>query len=303
MRSEPTIQGRSDPGGARILDIGYQHYTGIRLGTWHSFMVMIQGSALRGLGIRRAFRDKVAPWSLIGLTLLPTFALLLIQVITGGKLRLPPVYEPVIRNEALFFFLFAGLVAPDLVCADRRMRVVSLYFASPIRRFHYVCAQVVALVSLLCLLTVLPTLLLFIGNALLADSAAQYVTANAGDLWHILVGGLIIAVYFGVLALAVSAFTDRRAYASGFFLGLLLVTSVVASIITNAMQFSGNEWFALIDLSALPIHVVGWFFGAALPAPATGSSPVPGGAYLIATLAVIVVGFAMLLWRYLEVED
>jgi hypothetical protein len=297
MRIEPNVDGRSDPGGARILDIGYQHYTGTRLGTRHSFLVMVRGSALRGLGIRRAFRDKVMPWSLIGLTLIPTFALLLIQVITGGALGLTSVYEPIFRNEALFYFLFAGLVAPDLVCADRRMRVVSLYFASPIRRFHYVCAQVVALVSLLCLLTVLPTLLLFIGNALLAGSAAKYVTTNAGDLWHLLVGGLLTAVYFGVLALAVSAFTDRRAYASGFFLGLLLVSSVVASIITHVMQFSGNEWFALIDLSALPIHVVGWFFGVAIPFPLTG------GAYLIVTLAVIVIGFAVLLWRYLEVED
>jgi ABC-2 type transport system permease protein len=297
MRIEPNVDGRSDPGGARILDLGYQHYTGARLGTWHSFLVMVRGSALRGLGIRRAFRDKVMPWSLIGLTLIPTFALLLIQVITSGALGLTSAYEPIFRNEALFYFLFAGLAAPDLVCADRRMRVVSLYFASPIRRFHYVCAQVVALVSLLCLLTVLPTLLLFIGNALLASSAAKYVTTNAGDLWHLLVGGLLTAVYFGVLALAVAAFTDRRAYASGFFLGLLLVSSVVASIITQVMQFSGNEWFALVDLSALPIHVVGWFFGGAIPSPLTG------GAYLIATLAVIVIGFAMLLWRYMEVKD
>jgi hypothetical protein len=298
MRIEPDVDGRSDPAGARILDIGYQHYAGTRLGTSHSFLVMVRGSALRGLGIRRAFRDKVMPWGLIGLTLIPTFALLLIQVITGGALgQVTSAYEPIFRNESLFYFLFAGLVAPDLICADRRMRVVSLYFASPIRRFHYVCAQVVALVSLLCLLTVVPTLLLFTGNALLAPSAARYVTSNAGDLWHLLVGGLITAMYFGVLALAVSAFTDRRAYASGFFLGLLLVSSVVASIITHVMQFSGNAWFALIDLSALPIHVVGWFFGVAIPPPVTG------GAYLIATLAVIVVGFAVLLWRYQEVED
>jgi hypothetical protein len=297
MSIEPTADGRADPGGARILDLGYQHYTGTRLGTSHTFLVMVRAAAWRGLGIRRSFRDKVLPWSLIGLTLLPTFALLLIQVIAGGAIGKIDAYEPIFRNEALFYFLFAGLVAPDLICADRRMRVVSLYFASPIRRIHYVCAQVVALVSLLCLLTILPTLLLFIGNALLAGSAADYVRTNVGDLWHLLVGGLLISVYFGMLALAVAACTDRRAYATGLFLGLLLVSSVVANIITLSMQFSGHERFVLIDLSALPLHVVGWLFGAALP------SSVTGGAFLIASLAVIVIGFSVLLWRYLEVQD
>ena len=294
---EPHIGGVADPGGARILDRGYQHYTGTRLGTSHTFVVMTRAAAWRGLGLRRPFRDKILPWSLIGLTLLPTFALLLLQVIVSGGIGTTNIYEPILRNEALFYFLFAGLVAPDLICADRRMRVVSLYFASPIRRVHYVCAQVVAQISLLTLLTVLPTLLLFIGNALLANSAADYVRTNVGDLWHLLIGGLLIAVYFGVLALAIAAFTDRRPYATGFFLGLLLVSSVVATIIAHSMQFDGHEWFALIDLSALPIHVVGWFFDINPPSPLTG------GAYLIATLAVIVVSFAVLLWRYMEVQD
>ncbi len=149
-------------------------------------------------------------------------------------------------------------------------------------------------------MTVLPLLLLFIGNALLADSAANYVRDHAGDLWHLLVGGLLMATFYSVLALAVSSFTDRRPYASGYFLGLALISSVVSTVIARGMNFNGHEWFVLLDLWQLPVYVVDWFFGATHP---NIRLSLTGGPYLIAALVIIALAFAALVWRYMEVKD
>jgi hypothetical protein len=98
--------------------------------------------------------------------------------------------------------------------------------------------------------------------------------------------------------MAVAAFTDRRAYATGSFLGLVLVSGVAGGILSSRrLHFSGHEWYSLIDLLNLPTNVIRWLFG-----EATGL-PLSGWAYLWAALAVIVISLSLLGWRYLKVSD
>src|SRR5579871_2686590 len=140
---------------ARIIDRGYQHYDGVRLGQGHSEWVMLRAALLRGLGLRRNFRNKIMPWLLIIIGFLPPVVILGIQIIVGQALASP--YARLYPRIDVVFILFAGLVAADLICADRRERVISLYFSAPITRLLYVAAQVIGLVLLLLLLTLLPT--------------------------------------------------------------------------------------------------------------------------------------------------
>ena len=51
---------------------------------------------------------------------------------------------------------------------------------------------------------------------------------------HLAVAGSVLALYYGGLALAVAALTDRRAYAAGGYLGLLLVSSAASAIVHAA---------------------------------------------------------------------
>ncbi len=281
---------------ARIIDRGYQHYTGERLGLAHSERVMLWAALRRGVGLRRSFRAKIMPWLLIVIGFLPVVIILGIQILAGQAL--PNPYPRLYSNVAPLFILFAGLVAPDLVCADRRERVISLYFAAPITRLHYIAAQVLSLILLLLLLTLVPYVILFFGQALLSPAFGDFVRDNLGDLWHVLLGGALIACFFGALAMAVAAFTDRRAYAAGGFLGLVLVSSVAGDVLASPrLRFSGHEWFSLLDLFNLPIIVTRWLFGA------SKGLPLDGWAYLWATLGVIVISLALVAWRYLKVSD
>lgn len=287
--------------GARIVDRGYQHYTGKRLAPSHAWGVMVRAALRRAMGIRRSGRAKIAPWGLTVVAYAPTLILLGLRFLLPISGRLPlPGYNVLLSNTVILFVLFAGLAAPDLLCADRRERVLSLLFASPITRLLYVGAQVAALTILLLLLTLLPMLLLFAGNALLADAAGAYVRDHLGDLWHITLSGGLLALYYSAVAMAVASFTDRRAYATGAFLGLMLVSGVVANVLTRVMRTAGHEWFALLDLVYLPLRLVYALFGGSnLLYPRLGNDAVT----LAATLGVIVVSLALTSWRYQRVRD
>jgi hypothetical protein len=184
-----------------------------------------------------------------------------------------------------------------MLCTDRRERVLSLYFAAPITRLHYIGARCAALIALLLGLTLLPALILFAGYALLANSAADYVRDHAADLGHLAMGGGLFALYYGMLAMAVSSFTDRRAYAGGAFLGLLLVSSAAGNILARRVQFAHHEQFVLVDLLRAPLQTVNWFFDQPL------AFDVSGWAFLGITLGVMVLSLALVAYRYLRGGD
>ncbi len=282
---------------ARIVDRGYQHYSGTRLGLTHGLWAMLWAALKRGLGLRRSFYAKILPWLLIGVAYVPVAIVLGIVVITGSAMP-STFYVRLFSSMATLFILFTGLVAPDLICADRRQRVLSLYFAAPITRLHYLAAQVVSLILLTLTLTLIPFVLIFFGNALLAPAFGAYVSGHLSDLWHLLLGGLLLAVFYSAIAMAVASFTDKRAYATGGFLGLLLVSSVAGNIIASReIHFSGHENYILLSLGSMPVSVIRWFFGLDL------TPALSGWTYLGAALVVIVVSLGLMVWRYMKVGD
>ena len=274
----------------------------MRLGLTHALWTMVVAAMRRAMGLRRPWHTKIMPWLLAVTPYAPVGYLLAVQANLGTALD--PALLPSPRFYARFYalialplVLFAGLVAPDLLCPDRRERVLSLYFVAPITRLHYVGAKVGAVFSLLLLLSLAPALLLFTGNAFLANDTASFVRHHLADGGHIVLGGLLLALYYSALAMAVAGFNDRRAYASGSFVGLLLVSSVSAGILAQGMTFAGHERFALLNLLRLPVLSVDWIFGQRL------QPNLDGWDYLGATLGVIAASLALLSWQYLRLRE
>jgi hypothetical protein len=97
--------------------------------------------------------------------------------------------------------------------------------------------------------------------------------------------------------MAVSSFTDRRAYAGGAFLGLLLVSSAAGNSLAHTMTFANHEQFVLLDLLRAPLQTVHWFFGDPL------AYDVSGWAYAGVTAGVIVISLVLVAYRYLRGGD
>ena len=294
------------PGAARIADRGYQHYTGRRVGGGHAFWTMARGALDRALGRRRKVGfGTVLKYLAVLFANAPIVFTLATQASNGTTNFSYPDY---LSGISLLSILFAALVAPDLLCPDRRERVLTLYFAAPITRLQYLLANAAALTALMLAITLLPLLLYFVGTTVLSGSALGYAGGHKADLWHLLIGGTLAGGYYAALALLAAGFNDRRAYAAAAFLGTLLVSAAASVILSQGMRFGGHERFALLDLLQLPVRVTRWLFGVPPEVTIPNRTPpyiptVDGSVYFGLTVALIVVAIGAVVWHYLRSVD
>ena len=110
--------------------------------------------------------------------------------------------------------LFVALTAPDVVCPDRRHRVLPLIFARPLVGADYVIAKVGAITTILFGFSFIPQVVLFVGQMLVSNGALDYFKSNAAVLWEVPLAVLVLAVYYGAVGVAVASLTSRRIVAA-----------------------------------------------------------------------------------------
>jgi ABC-2 type transport system permease protein len=289
-----------------VYDRGYRPYEGLRGGREAATFALFKASIRRALGIRRSWRQKVAPFVLLGIATIPAIVNVGVGYVTRNetidRVDIITYHEYVGVSSTLL--LFVALVAPDVVCPDRRQRVLPLMFARPLTGIDYVLAKVGAIFTILFAFSFIPQVVLFVGNMLVSDSALDYVKDNLDVLWKVPVAVALLALFYAVVGLAVASLTERRIVAGAAIIGLLLVTSITAGVLVGDEGFEDEgSAAALINVLALPLYLRDIVF---LGEPESGS-PMNGVEYggLLAALAytaVLVVAAAVLVNRYRWVE-
>jgi ABC-2 type transport system permease protein len=287
-----------------VYDRGYRPYDGPRGLRGAATFALFKASIRRALGIRRSWRQKIAPFVLLGVVTIPAVVNVGIGYVTRDridKLEIITYRDYVGVSSALL--LFVALVAPDVMCPDRRQRVLPLMFARPLTGVDYVIAKVGAIAAILFAFSFLPQVVLFLGNMLVSDSASDYFTGHLDVLWRVPVAVLILAVYYAVIGVAIGSLTDRRIVAGAGVIGLLLVTSISSGILVGDFRPGHGSSAALINILALPLHLRDLVF---LGHPYR-ESPLAGvhhgGLLAVVTyLGVLLVGVGVLLRRYRWVE-
>ena len=98
--------------------------------------------------------------------------------------------------------------------------------------------------------------------------------------------------------MAVAGFTARRAYATGFVIGLFLIATTVANALTGELTGEWTKWVALLDILSLPTQLVGMIFDKVTDSnPALEQMNNLNDAIPIAWYLVLTVGTAALLLR------
>ena len=287
-----------------VYDRGYRPYDGPRGLRGAATFALFKASIRRALGIRRSWRQKIAPFVLLGVVTIPAVVNVGIGYVTRDridKLEIITYRDYVGVSSALL--LFVALVAPDVMCPDRRQRVLPLMFARPLTGVDYVVAKVGAIASILFAFSFLPQVVLFLGNMLVSDSASDYFTGHLDVLWRVPVAVLILALYYAVIGVAIGSLTDRRIVAGAGVIGLLLVTSISSGILVGDFRPGHGSAAALINVLALPLFLRDLvFLGHVDPdSPLTGVHN--GNLFAVVTyLVVLLVGVGVLLRRYRWVE-
>jgi ABC-2 type transport system permease protein len=282
-----------------VYDRGYRPYDGPRGGRMASVLALYKASVRRALGLRRSWRQKFLPLGLLGVVSIPAA----VNVGIGYATRNSPLEgfsfftyrEYVGVSSALL--LFVAVCAPDVVCPDRRQRVLPVIFARPLTGTDYVLAKLGAIASLVFAFSILPQVLLFVGQMLVSGHALRYLGDNSAILWQVPVAVAALAAYYAALSLAVSSLTARRVVAGASVFGLTIVSSVVAGILHSADALGGRG--PLFNLLALPLLVRDLvFLGHIAEKNPLSGVPGAGALGLAAYAAVLGLSVGVLLWRY-----
>src|ERR1700744_612745 len=219
-----------------IHDLGYQRYAGDRCGR----PAIVRGLAVYSLrsafGLGRGSRAKIVPIGVFALLCLPAL-INAVLVARGGARAFPyDTYSYPVRVVGMIIFLAAQ--APELVSRDLRHRVLPLYFARPLRPADYPLAKLAALITASLIVLDVPVLLLYVGTIVGVH--------GPGAVWHqtllLLPGlavGLLWAVVLATIALAIAAFSGRRAVAPGAVAGFFFLTWVLSEVLGTVASGPG----------------------------------------------------------------
>jgi ABC-2 type transport system permease protein len=289
-----------------VYDRGYRPYEGPRGQRGAATLALYKASMRRALGLRRPWRQKVAPFVLLGVVTIPAIVNVGIGYVTRNefgtdRIELITYREYVGVSSALL--LFVALVAPDVMCPDRRQRVLPLMFARPLLGTDYVVSKVGAITTILFAFSFLPQVVLFIGNMLVSDAALDYLTGHLEVLWKVPLAVFVLALYYAVVGCAVSSLTDRRIVAGASVIGLFLVTSISSAVMTGDPGLNGGSHGGLVNVLAMPLHLRDVIFlGNIDPEGPLGGVAAGGWLALACYLAVLLTGSGVLWWRYRWVE-
>ncbi len=289
-----------------VFDIGYQPYTGAREGRGSGRRAVFKDGLRISLGLGRGPRAKVLPWFFIAL--LASIGLVM-ALVAGAVERLGgpgsaaeanlPSHSDFYGIASIILFLFAAVVAPELLCRDRREGTISLYLVRPVTGSDYVLARWLAFLAVMLVAAWLPQFILLLGLAAGDPSPTTYMAAHWLDIPKFLLAGIAMAVYATTLALLASSFTTRRAYASVFLVGLFVITAPFTIGLASEIGGKAGQWISMFNLTNIPVHVNDLIFGKVSEITSEAPARELGGTVLVAWYFAWTIVPMVVLWgRY-----
>lgn len=251
-----------------VFDTGYQRYAGEREGRGRSRLAIYKDGLRTALGFGRGGRAKILPWLFI--TILSLLGAIMAMV-AGAAERLAgpgaaqemglPSHSEYYGIASLIMFVFAGVVAPELLCRDRRDGVLSLYLVRPITGTDYIVSRWLAFFTVMLGALWLPQLILFTGLSMGSPEPLEYLRDHWLDIPRFATSGAAMAAYATTIALLTASFTSRRAYASVFLVGLLVISTPFTMGVSEEIGGTAGRWISMFTLSSIPVHVNDVIFG------------------------------------------
>ena len=257
-----------------LFDLGYQHYDGPREGRMRARKAVFIDGFRTTLGLGRGPGAKVLPFLLFGAVMTPAVVMAIITSITNNLVDVPG-HDDYYEVISIVLLIFAAIIAPELLCPDRRNGVISLYLVRPLSITDYLAARWLAFFAITLILVYSGQIVLLVSLVLSAADPLEYLRDNWLDIPRILAAGFLLAAFITTLPLAVSAFTDRRAFAAAFVIGLFVISTAAGGILTGCDErhdrdrgaecepITGDaaKWLGLVSISRVPTNINDMIFG------------------------------------------
>jgi ABC-2 type transport system permease protein len=287
-----------------IYDLGYRRYEGPRLGRAHAIRSLIMESVRSAFGLGRGGRSKVAPAVFGAMAVFP--AIVIVGVLTlavrlGVREQIERAslisYDGYFNSISAVIALFCAAQAPELFGRDQRHGVIALYFARPLRRSDYALARLAGFVIALLALLLLPQTILLVGRGLLSIDVASSFGEDLPKVPAIVGQALLTAGLLGCLAMTVSAFTPRRAYATAGIIAIFILPGIVSGIVIQLGSSGIGNWLVLLSQGAVLDGTNALLFGHSLP-EGLFFFDLPPWSFLASALVTIAVSVALVVRRF-----
>lgn len=278
-----------------IHDIGYQRYTGPRLGRGPVFGALYLHGLRAAFGLGRTAKAKIFPWLVVGIVALVAIIIAAVRTQTGVQLL---TYSTFADAMSWLIIFFVAVVAPELVSRDLRAGVLALYFSRPLSPGHYVGAKFASLVTAAWLLLGGPQVLMFIVAAFTTKTGMSGVWDEVLDLLPALAYSLLWAMVFAAIGLLVASVTGKRAFAAGGIVAVFLMTTPVVGVLSILPSSAAQDLAGL----ASPMTLVGGIGAWLIDGPGTGQDVGSfGPVYAIEAATLVLACVLLLLARYRKV--
>jgi ABC-2 type transport system permease protein len=287
-----------------IYDLGYRRYEGPRLGRAHAIRSLVGHSVRSTYGIGRGGRSKIAPFVFGAMAVLPAVIIVGALVIASRFGAGRAIDEMQVVGFGNYFSavnaiiaLFCAAQAPELFGRDQRHGVLPLYFARALRRSDYAVGRLVGFWIGVLALLLTPMIILVLGKVLLSTDIAASFGDNLPNIPPVLAQALIISALYGALAMAVSAYTPRRAYATAGIIALFILPGLVTGIVINIGSSAIGTVLTLISPNTVIDGTNALFFGRELGGEYFFVD-LPLQAFLVAAIIEVVVLVILVLRRF-----
>ena len=162
---------------------------------------------------------------------------------------------------SIIVFVFAAVVAPELLCRDKRDGTINLYLVRPLTGTDYIAARWLAFLSVMLVAAWIPQVVLFLGLSAGDPKPIEYLQNHWMDVPRFFAAGFAIAIYATTLAMLTASFTNRRAYASVFLVGLFVITAPFTVGVADELGGKAGQWMSMFNLTNIPVHVNDVIFG------------------------------------------
>jgi ABC-2 type transport system permease protein len=278
-----------------IHDIGYQRYTGPRLGRRYVFGSLYGAGLRTAFGFGRGFKAKIFPWLTAGVVGIVAVVLMAIRAQTGTEAL---SYAQFPQTLGVLMVLFCAVAGPELVSRDLHSGVLPLYFSRPLRPSDYALAKLLALISAITLVFGAGQVIMFLGAAFTLDGFSA--------IWNDferMMGGIaysaIHAVVLGSLALLIASLMKRRAVAAGAVVGAFLITTPIVGVLSVLPSTTANQLAGLPSPATLVGGVGDWLFEPSGAVDIGGFGPLYG----LVTVLFVAACVGLLLLRYRKVSE
>lgn len=240
-----------------IHDIGYQRYTGPRLGRRYAARSLYAHGLRTVFALGRPAKSKIFPWAMIAVMVLVAVIDIAIRALAD---EMPISYLGFCDDLTLPLALFLAATAPELVSRDLRDNVLPLYFSRPLSRADYAWVKLAAIWSGLWLFYAGPMLLIFVAGEFTVDSWHARVKELTDFLGGLGLAG-IYAVVFGAVGLLIASWLKRRMVAAALIVGYILVTTAIGAVVGAILGGrNGDAVGAMFSPPALVLGLKDWVY-------------------------------------------